>query len=77
MSINRIHLTVKSVIFFAMQKNRPFLRQVMRALVLQAFKSHFINGSYQVEKSSCLCYLPVCSGLKFWVGNRAGLYGVG
>ncbi len=29
---NRIHLTVKSVTFFAMQKNRPFLRQVMRAL---------------------------------------------
>ncbi len=29
---NRMHLTVKSVTFFAMQKNRPFLRQVMRAL---------------------------------------------
>jgi hypothetical protein len=32
---NRIHLTVKSVMFFAMQKTRPFLRQVMRALALQ------------------------------------------
>ena len=29
---NRIHLTVKSVTFFAKQKMRPFLRQVMRAL---------------------------------------------
>jgi hypothetical protein len=29
---NRIQLTVKSVTFFAKQKMRPFLRQLMRAL---------------------------------------------
>jgi len=29
---NRIHLTTKSVMFFAMQKTRPFSCQVMRAL---------------------------------------------
>jgi len=32
---NRIHLSVKSVTFFAMQKNRLFLRQVMRPLAFQ------------------------------------------
>jgi len=31
----RIQLTVKSVTFFAMQKNRLFLRQLMRALAVQ------------------------------------------
>ena len=34
-----IHLTVKSVTFFAMQKNRPFLRQVMQALCFSRMSS--------------------------------------
>ena len=41
---NHIHLTVKSVTFFAVQKNRPFLRQVMWALGFRAvFRSSSVK----------------------------------
>ena len=34
---NQIHLTVKSVMFFAMQKPRPFSRQVIWALSMARY----------------------------------------